>query len=270
MSSLVKVVPYDETWPTRFSEEAALIKKALGDNCSDIYHIGSTAIPGIAAKPVIDMMPVVKDLTKIDNEAITKMQELGYEYKGDNGILFRCFFTKHNPEFNVHIFEEGSDEIEGHLSFRDWMRGHKEDRDKYAKLKTELAMKFPNDRNAYSLNKDDFIKEIQRKIGYRGLRIVKALIPKELEFVKEYRSKESEILEAHDHHYQSRDHLDLILYAGVDIVGYSHIQLHPNNCAALKVIAITEKELNPKFMSLIKKWAHLHQYTLVNNDNQID
>lgn len=73
----VKVVPYDPNWPRQFSQEAQAIKACLGDNCIEIHHIGSTAVPGLAAKPVIDMLPVVLDVTEVDS-VNDLMQKLGY------------------------------------------------------------------------------------------------------------------------------------------------------------------------------------------------
>src|SRR5580698_1970268 len=89
MARTIEVVPYNPEWPQMFEAEAALIKKALGDNCIAIHHIGSTSIPGLSAKPIIDILPVVKDILKVDAKPI---EALGYQAKGENGMAFRRYF----------------------------------------------------------------------------------------------------------------------------------------------------------------------------------
>jgi len=115
-------------------------------NCIDVHHIGSTSVPGLAAKPVIDMVPVVRDIMDVE-KSNHAMQQLGYEAKGEYGIPFRRYYQKGGEQrtHNVHVFEEGNPEIERHLKFRDWMISHADDRDAYAKIKQELAQKYPND-----------------------------------------------------------------------------------------------------------------------------
>jgi len=87
----IHVIPYHSEWPQLFEIEAAKIKQALSDNCITIHHIGSTSVTGLAAKPIIDMVPVVKNITTVDSAA-KKMLALGYEAKGEYGMLFRRYF----------------------------------------------------------------------------------------------------------------------------------------------------------------------------------
>jgi GrpB-like predicted nucleotidyltransferase (UPF0157 family) len=89
----IEVVEYNPNWPELFETEAKRIKEALGNNCIEIHHIGSTSIPRLSAKPVIDILPVVRDIREVDktNKA---MESLGYEAKGENGIAFRRYFRK--------------------------------------------------------------------------------------------------------------------------------------------------------------------------------
>lgn len=177
---LIEVNPYDANWPMQFLQEAEQIKSALGDNCIEIYHIGSTSVSGLAAKPVIDMIPVVLDINKVDS-ATAAMEMLGYEAKGEYGIPFRRYFQKGGNQrtHHAHVFELGNPEIERHLKFRDWMRKHPEDRAAYARLKQDLAHQYPNDITAYCLGKEDFITTIDKKAGFNGLRMVKALTTRE-------------------------------------------------------------------------------------------
>jgi len=121
----VVVVSFNEEWSQQFLTEAIKIQKVLGNNCLEVHHIGSTSIPKLSAKPIIDMIPVVKDITAVDlcNQA---MEALGYTVKGEFGFFLRRFFVKQN-RFHVHVFEQGNPEIERHLRFRDWLQSHDED-----------------------------------------------------------------------------------------------------------------------------------------------
>lgn len=85
MTRIIEVVPYRNEWPSMFEEEARFVKQALGDNCLAVHHIGSTAVPGLVAKPIIDMLPVVKSIREVD-QATTAMEQLGYEAKGETSI----------------------------------------------------------------------------------------------------------------------------------------------------------------------------------------
>lgn len=127
----------------------------------EIHHIGSTAIPGIKAKPVIDIMVVVEDINKVDSYN-DKMRAIGYEPKGEFGIVNRRFFQKggNNRTYYVHIFQQGDKEIKRHLNFRDYMKTHPKQAQRYSQLKETLADKDPHDINKYNEGKNDIIVEI--------------------------------------------------------------------------------------------------------------
>jgi GrpB-like predicted nucleotidyltransferase (UPF0157 family) len=159
----VVVVPYDPKWPQDFARESALVAQTLGDLVLVVHHIGSTAIPGIHAKPIIDILAVVTNIKAIDGHN-TQMQALGYESMGEFGMIGRRYFRKDdavgNRTHQVHSFAVGSPQIERHLAFRDFMRAHHEFAEQYAALKLRLATLHPFDISAYSDGKDAFIKEI--------------------------------------------------------------------------------------------------------------
>jgi len=215
------VMPYDPAWPLRFAEEAARLKEALGDNCIEIYHVGSTAVPGLAAKPVLDIVPVVKDLYKVQ-ESKGALEALGYESKGEYGIPCRRFFTKQQGmvrTHNVHVYEKGFAEIERLVKFRDWLRSHPADREAYSALKRDLASRYVDDIASYSQGKDLFVLAIDKKAGFDKLRV---LFP--------YSATENDAycrLEATagwaDSAYDS--HARFVVYAGGLIVGICQIRL---------------------------------------------
>ncbi|MCB1149600.1 MAG: GrpB family protein [Chlamydiia bacterium] len=205
---MIEIRAYDASWLSLFAAEAALVKKALGANCLEVHHIGSTAVPGLAAKPVIDMIPVVEDITAVTDAPLEK---LGYQAKGEYGIWFRRYFTK--PGFHVHIFEEGDPEIRRHLNFRDFLRTHDAERDRYAALKKELA-ETSLDLFTYTLGKERFIAAIDRAAGSNFYRIVEALTQREWEAVVSFGGVKS--VDPNDTH--------AVLYKGSDIVGYAFIR----------------------------------------------
>ena len=162
----VEVVPYKEEWVTMFEEESRRIKDVLGAEVVTIYHIGSTAIPNIHAKPIIDLMIEVLKISKVD-AFNHEMHQLGYEARGENGIPKRRFFSKggHNRTYHIHIFEQDNPEIARHIAFRDYMIANPEEAQTYSQLKQSLAKQFPNNIEQYIEGKDDYIKSIDEKAG---------------------------------------------------------------------------------------------------------
>lgn len=160
----VEVVPHQAEWSHMFREESKKITNVFEEEILNIFHIGSTAIPNIKAKPVIDMMVEVLNIEKVDyfNH---EMEQLGYEALGENRIPGRRFFRKggDNRTHHVHIFEQGNEEINRHLNFRDYMIAHPEEARRYSQLKEDLAKKFPTSIEKYIEGKNDYIKEIDRK-----------------------------------------------------------------------------------------------------------
>jgi GrpB-like predicted nucleotidyltransferase (UPF0157 family) len=162
----VEVVSHNPHWQQLFLTESEQIKNALNGSLLAVHHIGSTAITGIYAKPIIDILLEVKNINQIDQKSIN-LESLGYETMGEFGILNRRFFRKHNQAgirtHHIHAFEVGSEHIERHLLFRDYLSSHPEDAQKYSDLKRELAAKYPYDIESYMDSKDGLIKEIETK-----------------------------------------------------------------------------------------------------------
>ena len=164
MRQHITVTEYDPLWPQKFQAESLLIRGILADNCLAIYHIGSTAVPGLAAKPIIDVMAVVKSLAQVD-DAAEDFSQIGYEYLGELGIAGRRYLRKGGEErtHQIHIFQADDwHNIGRHLAFRDYLRSHEKERAEYAAIKAELAQRFPYDIDGYCDGKAHFVQEMER------------------------------------------------------------------------------------------------------------
>lgn len=165
MMRKIEVVDYNPEWEKLFKTEEKKIKAILGKNCVAVHHIGSTSVKGLKAKPIIDIMPVVKDISLVDAHH-AEFEALGYECKGEYGIPGRRFFMKGGDArtHHIHIFEEnGKADIERHLAVRDYLRSHTDTAKEYAELKTKLADKFACDNDGYCDGKDAFMKSLEEK-----------------------------------------------------------------------------------------------------------
>ncbi|MBO0438821.1 GrpB family protein [Candidatus Enterococcus ikei] len=164
MTRKVEVVDAKKDWKNQFKHEEKQLESIFTNEMVAIYHIGSTAIEGIKAKPVIDIMMVVLDIEKVDNYNHA-MEQLGYNCLGENGMFKRRFFIKGGDQrsHHIHVFQIGNPEIDRHLAFRDFLNNHREDAEAYSRLKSKLAEQFPYDIQAYIDGKDAFIKAIDRK-----------------------------------------------------------------------------------------------------------
>ena len=162
----VEVVPHDPRWRDAFEAEAKHVAAALGENVVAVHHVGSTAIPNIYAKPVVDLLVEVRDIAEVDGRS-SAMESLGYEVMGEYGISGRRYFRKDNREgirtHHIHAFGAGSEEALRHLAFRDYMIAHPSEAQRYSELKRKLAKEHPQNIDGYMDGKDDFIKEIDRR-----------------------------------------------------------------------------------------------------------
>lgn len=160
------IVPWTAEWDRSYRNEAKILIDILNDECIEIYHIGSTSVKSIGfAKPIIDILIVVNNILLIDqyNE---KLELLGYEARGENGISGRRYFPKgkENRTHHVHIFEDGNENIKTHLDFKEYLIEHPKDAKSYGDLKMKLAEKFPHNTKEYQLGKEQFVNELVRKV----------------------------------------------------------------------------------------------------------
>lgn len=160
----IHLQPYDPRWPARFAAEREFLAACFSTLPLAIEHIGSTAIPGLAAKPIIDIMVLVADLAD-GRAAIGALEAGGYSYWRDNPDRARLFLVKGLPPsapqrtHHLHIVADTA-RLERHLVFRDALRRDPARRDAYQALKTDLALRYRNDREAYTDAKDAFVAEI--------------------------------------------------------------------------------------------------------------
>lgn len=160
----VDVKPYDPKWVSMFEQEADTLRNIFGAQLVTVHHIGSTAVPGLSAKPIIDLMPIVYDIQLVD-QYNPSMQKTGYTPMGEYEIPGRRFFFKGQDHrtHHVHVYQVGSPEIVRHLAFRDYLRTHPRCASEYGDLKRELAEKFPFDIEAYMQGKEDLVLKIEQQ-----------------------------------------------------------------------------------------------------------
>ncbi len=167
----IEIVPYDPNWPAMYEEEALLLRRLFGDVLAAIHHIGSTSVPGLASKPIIDIMGEAVDISMVDgfNE---RMPALGYTPRGEYGIPGRRYFPKGTPvhhTHHLHVFAAGSRIAREHLAFRDYLADHSETAGEYAALKESLAGMHRTDPEAYTDGKAAFISGVlSRALGRSG------------------------------------------------------------------------------------------------------
>ena len=162
----IALVPSDPAWPRRFEEEAARLRAIIpADLLIEIEHIGSTAVPGLPAKPVIDIQATVTDLEAARSRLIAPLEAAGYAFWAENTDTDRLFFVKGLPPaaphrtHHLHIMGDGPGALR-HVAFRDHLRDHPAERDAYAALKRDLARRYRHDREAYTRAKGAFIEAV--------------------------------------------------------------------------------------------------------------
>ena len=160
MNAPVEIADYDPGWPAAFAALRAQIAAALGPLAQRIEHVGSTAVPGLPAKPVIDLDVVIATLAELP-EVISRLATLGYLHEGDLGITGREAFASPaaTPARHLYVCTADSRELARHLAFRDYLRTHPGQARTYAKLKRSLAAQFRSDRDAYSRSKAAFVEQ---------------------------------------------------------------------------------------------------------------
>ena len=161
----IEVVNYDPAWPLLFADVAERVQSAFDARRPiHIEHVGSTAVTGLAAKPIIDIDVVIPSRADLP-DAIARLATLGYVYQGELGIISREAFKRppESPPQNLYVCAEDSPELRRHLAFRDYLRAHPDDARRYAELKRELAARYVTDIDRYVDGKAEFIEAILAK-----------------------------------------------------------------------------------------------------------
>jgi GrpB-like predicted nucleotidyltransferase (UPF0157 family) len=159
----ITLVEYDPRWPEQFEREAQRIRSALGDQALRVEHVGSTSVPGLCAKPVIDILLVVPDSSD-EPSYVPALEAAGYKLRIREPEWFdHRLFKGPDTDINLHVFSEGASEIERMLRFRDWLRTCPEDREKYARAKRELARRPWRHVQDYADAKSDVVREIMER-----------------------------------------------------------------------------------------------------------
>jgi GrpB-like predicted nucleotidyltransferase (UPF0157 family) len=163
MPSLYTFTDYSPDWPAAFAQEAERLRTLLGEELVTVHHIGSTSVPGLAAKPIIDLLPLVRRLAAVDGRTAL-FREAGYRDWGEYGLPGRRFFTRDHGEFrthNVHIYQSDDPSVERHLAFCAYLRHHEPARREYEALKRAVYARHPADIEAYNAGKDAWIKRLE-------------------------------------------------------------------------------------------------------------
>lgn len=164
--SKVEVVAYDPQWSHTFEEIRAVVWPAVQHASIALEHVGSTSVPGLCAKPVIDACVVVA--SRRDTPFVVKaLVKIGYEHRGDLGVPDREAFRAPAslPRHHLYVSPRASVSLRNQLGLRDYLRAHPEAATEYGALKTSLATQFPNDMDAYIAGKTDFILGMLGKVG---------------------------------------------------------------------------------------------------------
>ena len=158
LKSNVYLADWSESWADKFALESEQLQKILGENSLAIHHIGSTSIAGLKAKPIIDILVVVKNFKALEN-----LDFSAYEVKGENGLTGRRYFQKNDNGVrtaHIHMYELGHASITAALRFRDLLRANSELALEYQKLKIKLAKQYHDNKPAYTQAKTGFIQQV--------------------------------------------------------------------------------------------------------------
>ncbi|HET6572325.1 MAG TPA: GrpB family protein [Fimbriiglobus sp.] len=163
MPSRYTFTDYSPDWPTAFEQEADRLRALLGEELVAVHHIGSTSVPGLAAKPIIDVMPLVRAIAAVD-DLTPRLQDEGYRAWGEYGLPGRRYFTRDCGEYrthNVHVYQFDNPAAERHLAFCAYLRHHEPTRREYEDLKRAVCARHPADIEAYMAGKNEWIKRVE-------------------------------------------------------------------------------------------------------------
>jgi len=270
----VTIVPYDPRWPLQFKAEAELLRHALGTHCYTVHHIGSTAVPELSAKPIIDILCVIDELP-----ISLVLVHYDYYFKGEVNVPLRYYFSKKSPELavNLHVVEPDNGFIALNLAFRDYLRTHEDVRTTYEILKLNISQdpyagNFVNGLPKYTLEKNAFVKDILYESGFNG--IVINFCTHYREWQEYHRIAKEQLFDPYERIYELNDaipfdinHYYFVLYVGTMIVTIAHVQFLDDTQAALRKLATDEpykgKGYGKQMLRCIEKWLRYKNYKTI-------
>ncbi|MEX0934546.1 MAG: GrpB family protein [Candidatus Saccharimonadales bacterium] len=161
-----KILPYDPNWPRQFVAHKEILKGIFGDQANSIEHIGSTAVPGLAGKPTIDILILVEDISVADRLE-EQMEAAGYYALGEYVEKGARLFVKESDNTrycNIHVFQKDHSHVEEMIQLRDYLLTHPEIVKEYSKLKTSLAERYPNNYGEYRKHKDEWMNKLKQRL----------------------------------------------------------------------------------------------------------
>lgn len=271
----IEVVAYNPEWLNIFEKEAEVLKKAFGDNLGEIYHIGSTSVPGLSAKPIIDIMVTVRNLKKTD---ICEIEKLGYIEKGEISAPMHLYFSKKGVAdekgYHLHVFEVNNLLVKKILIVRDYFRNHIEVAHEYSLLKEQLAEKHQDGMN-YLRDKLLFLDNVLKKTRFEKNVFDFLQSSSDFENYLKIQSEQDphsktaifEPIESSGYEPkiitytkdQKIRHFYIILHNSSGLVGISHVFFENEETAQIKLIAAKDKdndgEIEVQMLKFIEKWA---------------
>ncbi len=255
----IEVVPYQSDWAHLYERLKTQLEKSLQGHMIECHHIGSTSVPNLWAKPIIDMVPVVDDLGAVDRLDLD-LKSIGLESLGEFGIFsrrFYCLKDKDRRIANIHIYPSNHDEIKRHVLFRDYLLAHPQAVEEYSKLKQQLAQQHPDDIVQYLNGKEAFIKRIDRLAGFKGTRLVEPRSDTELGAFKSLIPNTKAKGNQMGVNKADSSHIHAVFYEGQFVVGA--IELNVEDITAT-IFAFTidktcqKRGLGAKMLSQIESW----------------
>lgn len=261
MKKKIKIVEYNSEWSKMFVSIAEELQNFLKENCIKIHHVGSTSVPELCAKPVIDVCCVVNDLKK----SIPALKQAGYEFKGEYNLPMRLFFSKKKPyDRHIHVVNENSGEIRWQLNFRDYLRNNKQARDLYASTKLNLIKSTPNGFNMnqhfseYTVMKGDVIRKIAQASGFNGYRLI---IPSNYYEIKDYK----DLMDLKTLDFSDKNIYHLCLYRAINIEATMCIKFDfLLNKAFIKSFKLLNNAAKEILLTKVREWSAFHNLELTN------
>ena len=263
MKKKINVVPYDANWPNIFQVYSNELKEILKENYIEIYHIGSTSVPGLCAKPIIDIMCIVKDLKQAKETLI----QAGYESKWEFNLPLRLFFSKKRPNYvHIHVVLKNNGEIAWNLTFRNYLRENPDARDMYAKTKLDLIKANPDGFGLteralpeYTIKKGEVIRKIAKMAGFNSYRFV---IISNLNEIESYK----QLMNLQEIDFGNKNIYHLCLYKVVDVVAAACAEFNfLKHQAYIQQIVCPKPEHKDVFLNKIYEWSDFYNLKLQSN-----